>query len=90
MCAFLELRNSPVLSADPGTELLEDAFLARLPVSSTAIFKHPIEFFLGLSAALLDGGNEVLFVSMTEVACDIGVLKGLEWGEGRLGVEVSD
>lgn len=90
MCALLKLSNRPVLSPDPGTKLLEDAFLARVPVSSTAIFEYPIELLLSFSAAFLDGGDEVLFVSMTEVTCNISVLKGLKRGEGGLSVEVSN
>lgn len=90
MCALLEFSNGPVLPANAGTELLEDAFLARLPVSPAAIFEYAIKLLLSLSASFLDGGNQVLFVSMTKVPCDISVLEGLEWGEGGLGVEVGN
>lgn len=90
MRALLEVRHRPVLPAHTRAELLEDAFLARLPVPSTSIFKHAVELLLRLPPALFNCGNKVLFVCMAEVARDISVLERLEGRKGGLGVQMCD
>ena len=77
MCALLELRNRPVLPANTRTKLLKDAFLTRLPLAPASVFKYTVELFLSLPPALLDGRNQILFVCMTKVPRNIGIVQGL-------------
>lgn len=77
MRALLEVRHRPILPTYARAELLEDAFLARLPVPPTSVFEYAIELLLRLPSALFNCRNEVLFVCMAEVARDISVLERL-------------
>ena len=88
MEALLHLGQRLVVTGRATPELLEYSSFLCLPVLSAAILEEAVKVFLCLSPALLDGGYEILFVCMAEVACDVGVLEGLQWREGGSGVQV--
>ena len=90
MEALLHLCQRLVVGVRATAEFLEHASLLCLPVLAAADLEETIKVLLGLPSALLDGGYEVLFVGMAEVAGDVGVLEGLEGREGGGGVQVGD
>lgn len=89
VCAFLELEG-PAVASDASANFFKDALLLCFPFLLASLLEDSVELFLGLLPPLLDGGDEVLFVGMAEVAGDVCVLEGLEGGEGGGGVEVGD
>lgn len=88
--ALLQLCNRLVVRVYPTTQLFKDASLLRLPVPLLPLLQDAVELLLCLLSRLLDRRDEILFVSMTEVPRDIGVLEGLEGSEGGRCVQVRD
>jgi hypothetical protein len=88
--ALLHLGQRLVVGGGATTEFLEHASFLCLPVLAAADLEEAVKVLLGLPSALLDGGDEVLFVGMAEVARDVGVLEGLQRGEGGGGVQMGD
>ena len=90
MCALLQLRHCPVVPTNPCTKLLKHPLLPPLPFASPTFLQHAVEVLLCLPPTFLNGRNQVLFVSMTQVAGDVGVLECLKRRECRLSIEVCD
>ena len=90
MCALLELRYRPILPTYTCAQLLKHPLLSCFPISPATVFKHAIELLLRLSSTFLDGGDEILFMSMTEIASNVSILKRLQWRESGLRIEMCD
>lgn len=88
MEALLHLSQRLIVTTHATSEFLEHSSFLRFPILPATVFEEAIEILLCFSSALLDGGYEILFVRMAEVARDVGVLQGLQWREccGRVQV----
>lgn len=73
MSAFPELERL-VLATNASAKLLKDTLLLCLPVLLASFFKYPVELFLRLFPSFLYRRDEILFVSVAEIACNICVL----------------
>lgn len=80
MEALLQLCHGSILASNAATQLLEYALFLGFPVTLAALLQETVELLLCLLSSLLDRRYEVLFMSMTQVACHICVL---EWLQGR-------
>ena len=45
------------------------------------VFQNPVEFLLSLSSAFFDCRYQILFMSVTQVSCNVRILQWLERGE---------
>ena len=88
--ALLQIRQRLIVSHRTSPKLLKHPPLLRVPIASLAILKDPVELLLCLLPRLLYRRDDVLFVCMTQVARDVGVLEGLQGRECRRGIEVRD
>lgn len=77
MRALLEVRHCSILPTNTRAKLFKHTLFTRLPVSPAPVLQDAVKFLLCLSSPFLNGRDQVLFVRMSEVTCDIRVLERL-------------
>lgn len=71
-------------------QLLKHTPLLRLPVPLAPVLKQPVEVCLSLLTPFLNRRDEILFVCVTKIACDIGVLQRLQRCKGCGCIQMRD
>jgi len=74
----LSIRSCCSNGQGPPTKFLENPPLLGFPVFPASLLQEPVKIFLSLSPSLLYGRYQILFMRVSEVARDIGILERLE------------
>lgn len=77
MSTLPEVYSTHVSTTHTCSQLFKDALLLGLPIFLTPFLEYTVEVVLCFLSTLFYSRNEVLFVGMTQITRDIGVLKGL-------------
>ena len=86
----LSIRSCCSSRQGPPTKFLENPPLFGFPVFPAPLLQEPVKVLLSLSPSLLYGRYQILFMRVSQVARNIGILQRLEGRKGRGSVQVRD